>query len=73
VIAFADGDVARAVSAHPQGLTPVRRFTAEGQPPVTIYVSDGAVAQPPRSAQHGAAAGVSIGLEPVHTTPGRTK
>jgi hypothetical protein len=42
VLAF-DGDaVDRAVKAHPEGLTPVNRFTARGQPSGTLYVSNGA-------------------------------
>ncbi len=73
VIALDGDDVARAVSMHPQGLTPIRRFTAEGQPPVTIYVSDGAATPPSRSAQQGSAAGVSIGLERVHAAPQHTE
>jgi hypothetical protein len=40
VLAF-DGDaVDRAVKAHPEGLTPVQRFTAKGQPSGTLYVSN---------------------------------
>jgi hypothetical protein len=39
VIAFGHDDVDRAIKAHPQGLTLVRRFTAKGQPPAAIYVS----------------------------------
>jgi hypothetical protein len=39
VLAF-DGDaVDRAVKEHPEGLTAVNRFTAKGQPSVTLYVS----------------------------------
>jgi hypothetical protein len=40
VLAF-DGDaVDRAVKAHPEGLTPIQRFTAKGQPSGTLYVSN---------------------------------
>lgn len=42
VLAF-DGDaVDRAVKAHPEGLTAIRRFTAKGQPSGTLYVSNSA-------------------------------
>jgi hypothetical protein len=40
VLAFDDDDVARAVKAHPEGLTLVRRFAAPYQPTGAIYVSD---------------------------------
>jgi hypothetical protein len=40
VLAFDGDEVDRAVRAHPAGLTALRRFTAKGQPPATIYVSD---------------------------------
>lgn len=44
VLAF-DGDaVDLAVKAHPEGLTPIARFTANGQPPGTLYVSNTAAA-----------------------------
>lgn len=39
VIAFDGDEVDRAVKAHPQGLTLIRRFRAKGQPSATIYVS----------------------------------
>src|SRR6185312_6676075 len=39
VIAFDGDEVDRAVKAHPQGLTPVRRFSAKGQPSATIYIA----------------------------------
>jgi hypothetical protein len=39
VLAFDGDDVARAVKAHPEGLTAVRRFRTPDQPPGTIYVS----------------------------------
>jgi len=40
VLAFDGDDVAQAVHAHPAGLTVYRRFSAPGQPSVTLYVSD---------------------------------
>jgi hypothetical protein len=40
IVAFAGDEVDRAVKAHPQGLTPVRHFTAKDQPSATIYVSN---------------------------------
>jgi hypothetical protein len=40
VLAFDGDEVARAVAAHPQGLTAWRRFTAPGQPAGTLYLSD---------------------------------
>ena len=46
VIAFDGDDVDRAVKVHPQGLTPVRRFSAKGQPSATIYITS---AQPAAS------------------------
>ena len=39
VLAFDGDEVDRAVSAHPAGLTALRRFTAPGQPSGTLYVS----------------------------------
>ena len=39
VLAFDGDEIDRAVKAHPQGLTAVRRFSAPGQPAGTIYVS----------------------------------
>jgi hypothetical protein len=39
VLAFDGDDVARAVKAHPEGLTAVRRFRTPYQPAGTIYVS----------------------------------
>ncbi len=38
VLAFDGDDVDRAVHAYPAGLTALRRFTANSQPPATIYV-----------------------------------
>jgi hypothetical protein len=40
VLAFDGDDVAQAVHDHPAGLTVYRRFSAPGQPSVTLYVSD---------------------------------
>jgi hypothetical protein len=40
VVAFDGDEVDRAVKAHPEGLTVVERFTANGQPSGTIYISD---------------------------------
>ncbi len=39
VLAFDGDEVDQAVRAHPRGLTAVRRFSAPGQPPATLYVS----------------------------------
>ncbi len=39
VLAFDGDEIDRAVKAHPDGLTAVRRFTLAGQPAATIYVS----------------------------------
>jgi hypothetical protein len=40
VLAFDGDEIAHAVKAHPEELTAVGRFTAKGQPPGTIYISD---------------------------------
>ena len=40
VLAFEGDAVDRAVKAHPQGLTAIRRFTTKGQPAGTLYVSN---------------------------------
>jgi hypothetical protein len=40
VLAFAGDDVDRAVKAHPEGLTLVRRFSFPNQPAAAVYVSD---------------------------------
>jgi hypothetical protein len=40
VLAFDGDDVDRAVNAHPQGLTLVRRFICPDEPAATVYVSD---------------------------------
>jgi len=39
VLAYDGDEVDRAVKAHPAGLTPYCRFTADGQPSATIYIS----------------------------------
>ncbi len=39
IVAFEGDDVDRAVSAHPQDLAVAARFTANSQPPATIYFS----------------------------------
>ena len=46
VLAFDGDQIDRAVRAHPQGLTALRRFSAPFQPPATLYVTD--KAQGPR-------------------------
>jgi 4-amino-4-deoxy-L-arabinose transferase-like glycosyltransferase len=40
VVAFDGDEIDRAVHEHPGGLTVYRRFSASGQPSVTLYVSD---------------------------------
>jgi len=40
VVAFDGDEIDRAVKAHPEGLTKVRRFVTPGEPAGTIYVSD---------------------------------
>ena len=40
VLAFDGDEIDRAVHAHPQGLTAVRRFSTAGKPAGTIYISD---------------------------------
>ncbi len=40
VLAFEGDEIDRAIHAHPQGLTEVRRFALRGQPAGVIYVSD---------------------------------
>jgi hypothetical protein len=44
VLAFDGDEVDRAVKAHPEGLTVIRRFRTAGQPAGTIYVSGTSVA-----------------------------
>jgi len=39
IVAFQGDDIDRAVKAHPQGLAVAARFTANNQPPATIYFS----------------------------------
>ncbi len=39
VLAFDGDEVDQAIRAHPRALTAVRRFSAPGQPPATLYVS----------------------------------
>jgi hypothetical protein len=46
ILAFDGDDVDSAVHAHPAGLTVLRRFTANGQPPAAIYVTDTPARQP---------------------------
>lgn len=60
VLAF-DGDaVDQAVKAHPEGLIPIQRFTANGQPSGTLYVSDSAL---PSTRRGSAAAVLASGKE----------
>jgi hypothetical protein len=40
VVGFDGDEIDRAVHAHPEGLTEVRRFSAQWLPTATIYVSD---------------------------------
>jgi hypothetical protein len=40
VLAYDGDEIDRAVHDHPAGLTAVRRFTAAGLPPATLYISD---------------------------------
>jgi hypothetical protein len=40
VVAFDGSEIARAVQAHPEGLTVVRRFASPGRDAGTIYISD---------------------------------
>jgi hypothetical protein len=49
VLAFDGDQIDLAVHAHPAGLTPIRRFSAPGQPSATLYVSDTPPAQPSRT------------------------
>jgi hypothetical protein len=49
VLAFDGDEIDQAVKAHPAGLTAGQHFSAPGQPPATIYVSDTGSAQPPRT------------------------
>ena len=45
VLAFDGDEVDRAIHAHPEGLTAVRRFSAPGQASGTLYISDTPSAQ----------------------------
>ena len=45
VLAFDGDEINRAVKAHPEGLTAVRRFTEKGQPSGTLYVRDSLLKQ----------------------------
>jgi hypothetical protein len=45
VLAFDGDEIDRAVKAHPEGLTALRRFKTDGQPAGTIYLSDSARAR----------------------------
>jgi hypothetical protein len=56
VLAFEGDPVDRAVKAHPQGLTAVRRFWTPGLPAGTIYVSGTLIARPARPASTSQAA-----------------
>ena len=40
VLAFEGDEIDRAVHAHPEGLTMIRHFKAQGEPLGTVYVSD---------------------------------
>ena len=56
VLAFKGDAIDAAINAHPKGLEPVARFTAKGQAPGTLYVSDScgsASAVPSRAEPHG--------------------
>ena len=50
VLAFDGDEIDRAVKAHPQGLTAVRRFSTAGKPSGTIYVSGTPVVHPTQTA-----------------------
>ena len=39
VLAFEGGEIDQAVHLHPEGLTAIRHFSAQGQPSATLYVS----------------------------------
>jgi hypothetical protein len=49
IVALAGDPVAKAVAAHPQGLTELSILCTTGQPCARIYVSNRAVAAPPKS------------------------
>jgi hypothetical protein len=48
VLAFEGDEIDQAVRAHPEGLTLVRRFSAQFAPPGAIYVSDTSPSAAPR-------------------------
>jgi hypothetical protein len=48
VLAFGGDEVDRAVHTHPAGLTALRSFSAKGQPPATIYVTNASSTQQAR-------------------------
>jgi hypothetical protein len=48
VLAFEGDEIDQAVRAHPEGLTLVRRFSAQYAPPGAIYVSDTSPSAAPR-------------------------
>jgi len=50
VLAFDGDEIDRAVKAHPQNLTAVRRFSTAGKPDGTIYVSGTPVVHPAQTA-----------------------
>jgi hypothetical protein len=53
VLAFDGDEIDQAVHAHPEGLTPVRSFSAPGEPTGTIYISGKSVSSPVRRALPG--------------------
>jgi len=55
VLAFDGDEIDRAVKAHPQGLTAVRRFSTPGKPSGTIYVFGTPVARQAQTASPGRA------------------
>jgi hypothetical protein len=55
ILAFDGDEIDRAVKAHPQGLTAVRRFSTAGKPPGTIYVSGTPIAGQAQTASPGRA------------------
>jgi hypothetical protein len=55
VLAFDGDQIDRAVKAHPEGLTAVRRFTTDGEPGGTIYISGTPVAGQARTTSPGRA------------------
>jgi uncharacterized membrane protein HdeD (DUF308 family) len=55
VVAFDGDQIARAVKAHPEGLTAVRRFATAGEPAGTIYVSGTPLSHPAQRVSTGPA------------------